>query len=340
VTINQTGAATGVPGRAREDLALGVAVVLSATGGTTFTWTLVDAPTDETVTLDSAASLSSTTGTTVSLNPDYAGTYCGIVTDGTDTTAWSFYAGPTLAAANDPELFPRRIPSFMEGLAHNVPDSIDPGGNRKGWSREWRRWFRAIVNLKVSAALAGASDNPAIRRIVCPPGCAISSSNPMDLLLFRGDTSGPFPIVDNNPSLVVFSVTNLRPYRYYNIVVGVRVTVWLSALVSGTIDRILSLSCSTDSYGNVASNAVTIDPTINTVLLPTALAATVVNLVGYAYGFGVSVTRPSGVRVVAVVDWTATTTSDMGAAAVSAIPDMKAVDLPALTVEDLESVVK
>lgn len=140
---------------AREDLVLGGQVVhLSATGGAYgYIWELLDAPTNAAVTANSAAVLSSSTGSAVTITPDYAGTYYGRVTSGVDVQEWSFYAGPPLSSTAA-EL-PRRIPSFMEGLAHNVPDAIDPLGNRKGWSREWRRWFSVIQaahNRPISAA--------------------------------------------------------------------------------------------------------------------------------------------------------------------------------------------
>jgi hypothetical protein len=161
VTINQapngSSPPPGVPGQAREDLHLDQEVTLTATGGVgTYTWVLLDAPTSPDVQLDSASVIAPTTGATVNITPDYDGTYYGTVTDGTDTTEWSFYAGEPLGDVSLGEFFPRRVPAFREGMAHNVPDAIDVGGNCKGWSREWRRWFAAMVNLsvRVDAALA------------------------------------------------------------------------------------------------------------------------------------------------------------------------------------------
>jgi hypothetical protein len=131
-------------GMAREDLVLAELVTMTVSGGTSYSWTLIDVPTDVGVSVESSAGLSSDSGATVTINPDLPGTYNGTVTSGSETIGWSFYAGPPLGNTAADEYFPRRIPGFLEGLAHNVADLIDVEGNRKGWSREWRRWFEAI----------------------------------------------------------------------------------------------------------------------------------------------------------------------------------------------------
>lgn len=148
VTINQTGKTAGVAGRAREDLDLASAVTLSASGGIgPYVWTLIDKPTNATVTVESASTLATSTGASTAITPDYAGTYCGTVSDGSTTTDWAFYAGPALGDLADGEYYPRRVPAFAENLAHNAADAINPTGNTKGWSREWRRWFALIEYL-------------------------------------------------------------------------------------------------------------------------------------------------------------------------------------------------
>ena len=113
----------------------------------TVSWVVLDAPTDETVTTMSAAKGLTWSGSTLVINPDFAGTYSGTATDGVSVVQWSFYAGPPLGNLAEGQYFPRRVPSFREQMAHNVPDDIDAagvGGNRDGWAREWRRWFAAI----------------------------------------------------------------------------------------------------------------------------------------------------------------------------------------------------
>jgi hypothetical protein len=150
VTINQGGKVAGVAGLAREDLDLAVAVALTASGGSTYSWALLDAPPNDTMTAASASHLSAITGSSVNITPDNSGTYYGTVTSGDETIEWSFYAGPALNA--DPTLLPRRIPAWNEGLAHNAADAIEPAGNTKGWKREWDRWFRTMKRAIQQAA--------------------------------------------------------------------------------------------------------------------------------------------------------------------------------------------
>ncbi len=145
VKIDQSGKSSGVPGMAREDLDLGTSVVLTASGGSSYTWALVDAPPNAALTSPSSAQLSSGNGVVVSLTPDHDGTYAGTVESGGVTIPWSFYAGVTLATVLG-EL-PIRIPSFAEASAHNVPDALEPAGNSKGWSRVWLRWFALIQRV-------------------------------------------------------------------------------------------------------------------------------------------------------------------------------------------------
>ena len=145
VTIDQAGKAAGVAGFAREDLSLGSAVTLTASGGSTYVWTLDDAPPDVDMETPSSAVLSALSGAVVHITPDNQDTYLGTVTSDGVTVQWSFYAGPTLNP--DPTQMPRRIPAWREKLSHNVPDAIEPTGNTKGWAREWRRWFTVLRTL-------------------------------------------------------------------------------------------------------------------------------------------------------------------------------------------------
>jgi hypothetical protein len=128
-----------------------------AGGSGTYRWTLVDAPTSANVQSASAAVLSDSAGTTIMITPDYDGTYSGTVTDDIDTVDWSFYAGAALGNMGSGGYFPRRIPAFREVLGHNAPDAIDSAGNRKGWSREMRRWFAAI-NWLAGQVISGVAN--------------------------------------------------------------------------------------------------------------------------------------------------------------------------------------
>ena len=59
IKVDQVAAPAGVPGQAREDLALGVGVTLTAVGGPylSYLWRIVDLPTNAAVTVRSAAVL-------------------------------------------------------------------------------------------------------------------------------------------------------------------------------------------------------------------------------------------------------------------------------------------
>lgn len=153
IKVDQSGKPPGVPGRAREDLALGTAVQLAAVGGpfVTYLWTLAFKPVDVVAGARSSAALSSATTSTTLVQPiDKAGTYrVGIAVDAgfglgareQDVAFITFYAGPALSA--DPTQYPRREPAVGETIEHNVPDAIDPGGNPDGWARERARWDAA-----------------------------------------------------------------------------------------------------------------------------------------------------------------------------------------------------
>lgn len=153
IKIDQSGRSPGVPGQAREDLALGTAVQLTAVGGPfdAYLWMLAFKPVDVVAGARSSAALSSATTSTTLVQPiDKAGTYrLGISVDAgfglgaraQDVAFVTFYAGPMLNA--DPTGYPRRVPATGETTEHNAPDAIDPGGNVDGWAREEARWKAA-----------------------------------------------------------------------------------------------------------------------------------------------------------------------------------------------------
>lgn len=153
IRVDQAGRPPGVPGRAREDLALGTAVQLTAVGGPFrgYLWTLAFKPVDVLLGVRSSAALSSPTTSATLVQPiDRAGTYrAGIAVDAgfglgareEDVAFVTFYAGPTLnpSAAG----YPRRPIAIGETNEHNVPDAIDLDGNVDGWGRERARWDEA-----------------------------------------------------------------------------------------------------------------------------------------------------------------------------------------------------
>ena len=144
----------GMPGRAREDLALGTPVLLSAVGGpfAKYTWRILHLPIDITANTRATSVIASPNGSSTTLGPlDVAGTYhvevvvdsgSGLGALAGDTARITFYAGPPLAA--DPGELPRRVPAFAETTEHNVADAIETGGNTEGWAREMYRWFAVI----------------------------------------------------------------------------------------------------------------------------------------------------------------------------------------------------
>jgi hypothetical protein len=164
IKVDQSGKPPGVPGQAREDLALGTAVQLAAVGGPfdAYLWTLAFKPVDVVAGARSSAALSSATTSTTLVQPiDKAGTYrVGIAVDAgfglgareQDVAFITFYAGPTLSA--DPTQYPRREPAVGETTEHNAPDAIDPGGNVDGWARERARWDAADAQRSLPPAFS------------------------------------------------------------------------------------------------------------------------------------------------------------------------------------------
>ena len=161
LTISQTGKAVTPAGQAREDLSLGTNVTVTASGGVgPYTLSVADSPPNTAMTSDTVSVVSNVSPSIVVL-PENAGTYrIGVVdssgaTDGSQLAFITFYAGPALSA--DPTKLPRRIPAFDETTEHNVPDTIDPTGNVKGWKREWDRWFLVIQALYAEVMGGGST---------------------------------------------------------------------------------------------------------------------------------------------------------------------------------------
>jgi hypothetical protein len=176
IQIDQSGKPGGVPGQAREDLATGTPVQLTATGGpfVQYQWTVLDKPVDVVANVRSAAALSSGTASATLLQPiDLAQTYfvqvavdsgSGLGALETDVAQITFYAGPTLSA--DATKFPRRQPAVGETDQHNVPDAIDPGGQPDGWARERARWDAALAALEVQVAAMEAEMGLSVSKVL------------------------------------------------------------------------------------------------------------------------------------------------------------------------------
>lgn len=157
IKVDQAAKPAGVPGQAREDLATGVGVTLTAVGGPylQYQWAIVSKPIDITVPAFASSLLGSPSANVTTLSPiDVAGTYLvevavdsgsGLGAGEDDVASITFYAGPTLAS--DPVLLPRRKMAAFERLQHNVPDALQPLGNTEGWSREWYRWFALLEHV-------------------------------------------------------------------------------------------------------------------------------------------------------------------------------------------------
>ncbi len=159
IIVNQTGKPAGVAGRAREDLALGVPVQLSAAGGPflSYLWRVLWRPINILASTRATSALVTPTSANSLLSPiDGVGTYrvelavdsgSGLGATAADLARITFYAGPTLSS--DPRAFPRRFPAVGETTEHNVPDALDPLGNVDGWARE-----RAKMDLILQTLMA------------------------------------------------------------------------------------------------------------------------------------------------------------------------------------------
>ena len=153
ITIAQSGKPVTVAGQAREDLDLGTAVTLTASGASgSLTWSLHDAPLSDDLSATSTAALSSTSANPTSIIPDNSGTYFIRCTSGTETVGITFYAGVPLAT--NPSDTPRRVPALDEELEHTAHDAPEPSGNTRGWKRELDRWFAVITkNDKIPSGI-------------------------------------------------------------------------------------------------------------------------------------------------------------------------------------------
>lgn len=149
IKVDQSGKPPGVAGQAREDLATGTAVTLTAVGGPflSYQWRIVSKPINILTPVRSSALLATPASVVTLLNPiDVPGTHLlevavdsgnGLGAGEDDIARITFYAGPTLNA--NPLKIPRRQPAAFEGAEHNVPDALDPAGNPDGWAREMLR---------------------------------------------------------------------------------------------------------------------------------------------------------------------------------------------------------
>lgn len=209
IRIDQAGKPPGVAGQAREDLATGTAVQLTATGGpfSKYLWTVLWKPIDIIGATRSAAALSSATSNATLLQPiDLAGTYfvevsvdsgSGLGALLTDVARVTFYAGPTLAT--DPTQLPRRIPAFQETVEHTVPDGLDLAGNPDGWSREWLRWFALLQRhdslLPLASTVTTSNDTAAtLFQVPIPPnGGAVLATRLAVKMVFPSN-----PVVNRN----------------------------------------------------------------------------------------------------------------------------------------------
>lgn len=167
-----SGAPPGIPGQAREDLATGFAVQLTATGGpfAAYQWSIIDKAVDIMAGLQSAALLSAPAAAVTQMVPiDFVGTYLvqvvvdsgsGLGANADDIARITFYAGTALNSLNPiPDQLPRRQMAFRETTEHNVPDAVFPLGNPRGWAEEWERWFAVLRRLSNGSYFAAALVN-------------------------------------------------------------------------------------------------------------------------------------------------------------------------------------
>lgn len=172
IKIDQSGASAGVAGQAREDLVVGTPVTLAAVGGPflRYEWSLLDAPTDDTVLVASDAAFTAAQSPTTSLAPiDNEGTYAvqlkvdsgaGLGARLGDTVRITFAAFDSDNPIDpDGRRLPQRMPSFAERTEHNVADGVEATGNTKGWSRTMRRWFEIVKRVYRGKAWAWAYVN-------------------------------------------------------------------------------------------------------------------------------------------------------------------------------------
>ena len=144
-TINQGALPPGIPNESRDDLVLGVPVVISDSGpGPTRAWTLLDKPTG------SVAVLSSGSGPSTQFIPDIEGTYrvqlivnSGPTDDYIDVVAAGVQIDLPSWIVGDAQKV--RIPAWGEKLEFNVRSSPGSGANTRGWAYEVNQFLRAIA---------------------------------------------------------------------------------------------------------------------------------------------------------------------------------------------------
>jgi hypothetical protein len=131
----------GQPGRARDDLLLGLPVTLRNSDDTDvvrWVWALIDVP------LGSTATLSGTTSPQVTFTPDVAGSYLArlMVNDG--------LAGQIdLKVAAVKDSLGRRYPATGE-----TASSVNwPGNNEKGWGKDGEKILRGLARPQLLAAV-------------------------------------------------------------------------------------------------------------------------------------------------------------------------------------------
>jgi hypothetical protein len=179
IVLNQIAAPPGVPGFAREDFVTGSPVTIAAVGGPYFAyqWRIIDKPIDLTVPVQATTVIGVFDAASTTLSPiDLPGTYLiellvdsgsGLGATDQDVARITFYANDvSMPLSTDAAEMPRRTPAFRERLEHNVPETLFPGGNPRGWAEERLRFDEAILRMyqgksyahgRVNVAGAGTS---------------------------------------------------------------------------------------------------------------------------------------------------------------------------------------
>lgn len=154
IQIDQAGKPPGTPGQARQDLAVGTNVNLTAVGGVykQYQWTILSRPLDVVMARRSSCVLATPDQSSTVISPiDLPDTYFvqlavdsgnGLGASLDDIARITFYAGPTLGGGNQ---LPARKPAYRETTEHNAPDAIDPLGNPEGWRKAMEYWFAVIA---------------------------------------------------------------------------------------------------------------------------------------------------------------------------------------------------
>jgi len=160
ILLDQAFKPPGVPGFARQDFDVGVAVSIAAIGGPFFAyqWRIIDKPLDLTVPSQATTAIATFDAAATTLSPiDLPGTYLievlvdsgsGLGATDADVARITFYANdPANPLSTDAAEMPRRTPAFRERLEHNVPEVLFPGGNPRGWAEERLRFDEMISRM-------------------------------------------------------------------------------------------------------------------------------------------------------------------------------------------------